>query len=88
MTYRDPDKKREHGRRSVAKLYASRRARGLCLSCGNKARLKDAIEDLSDVPDAAKPRMQMCLDCAVRRSDNDRKRRAAERQGGDGQQGW
>ena len=85
MTYRDPEKRREAVRRSVTKLYAARRTRGLCLSCGTKARLKDVIENLPDVPDAAKPRMQTCLACAVRRSDNDRKRRAAARQGGDGQ---
>ena len=83
MVYRDPEKRRETVRRAVAKMRAARRARGLCLSCSNKARVADAIEDLSDVsdvPDAARPRMQMCFACAVRRSDYDRKRRDATRQ--------
>ena len=61
MPYRDPEKRRESNRRSVAKMYAARRERGLCIYCGTAP---------------APPGKVMCFACRVRQSGYNRKAHA------------
>ena len=64
MTNRDLEKRREYGRRRIAKLYATRRTIGLCIKCGAAALIDK----------------KMCSDCLVRNVEYQRmsrKRRMA-----------
>ena len=56
---RDLGKNREYMKRYLAERYAKRKAQGLCVSCGNRARAGKA----------------MCSDCLVRNVSQGRSRR-------------
>ena len=64
MPYRDRNKHRESVRRAVAKLYAARRARRLCIYCGKRPPILGRMT---------------CFNCAVRRAGYYRKRKKANR---------
>ena len=64
MPDRNPEKRREYNRRYNAKLYAGRKAQGLCTQCG-------AVTEV--------PGRTMCADCLVHLADYARKLYAGRR---------